>query len=484
MFFDKYLSGLFFIISIIIVSPNYLLSMDYGSSADEMSITDFEDIEPLTPELVENISIEEWKDRPMISGDFLYLAEAFINMMISIYGYYSWVGDDDVSGPISNILSLKDHVNFAQLPREPLLPCVAKLVLPPCAKFNVIGDTHGNIDAAEDLLDSLLAKMVINKFMKTLDEEYVFFLGDYFDRGENNFMVFSTALLLAIKNRGKVFLLRGNHEFISKSKQDNLGKEFKLDEAKKAQVMNFLTMTYELLPAEFLLGYSGQRRVSYKFLVHASPDIRFDYTDLLEFNSEGYVNPVRDLCFWMLKPERCLGSSKVQNFFSGLNHRFKNCWEGFQALFCKFKIGFWENDIEFQSQIVLTDRSGSGHSTMVSYDCIKEFCDLFLSEQYCITGIVHGHQHFLPKKFPGILIKVPSSGCCCLFALPQGHAKIMILNKGGNVCLQRDLFDVFTVISASIPFKGDEMIEYFPTFLRMQYCDRVNANGWQMEVVY
>ena len=157
MFLKNFFSGLFFIVSIIIVSPKCLLSMDYRPSADEMSITDFEDIEPLTPELVDNISIEEWKDRPMISGDFLYLAEVFINMMISIYGYYSWVGDDDISRSISNILSIKDHVNFIQLPREPLLPCVAKLVLPPGAKFNVIGDTHGNIDAAEDLLDSLLA---------------------------------------------------------------------------------------------------------------------------------------------------------------------------------------------------------------------------------------------------------------------------------------------------------------------------------------
>lgn len=65
-----------------------------------------------------------------------------------------------------------------------------------------IGDLHGDFKA----LCSILKK--IKK------DEYLVFLGDYTDRGENQIEVINTALKLKEEYPDKVFLLRGNHESI------------------------------------------------------------------------------------------------------------------------------------------------------------------------------------------------------------------------------------------------------------------------------
>lgn len=71
---------------------------------------------------------------------------------------------------------------------------------------NIIGDIHGNIDAVE---------YCYNTFFESLSKGYsILFLGDYVDRGFYN--IKSIAFILKLKSLfpEKVFLLRGNHEFI------------------------------------------------------------------------------------------------------------------------------------------------------------------------------------------------------------------------------------------------------------------------------
>jgi protein phosphatase len=63
-----------------------------------------------------------------------------------------------------------------------------------------VGDLHGDFKALCSILE------------KAKEDEYLIFLGDYVDRGENQIEVINTVLKLKKEYPEKVFLLKGNHE--------------------------------------------------------------------------------------------------------------------------------------------------------------------------------------------------------------------------------------------------------------------------------
>lgn len=78
---------------------------------------------------------------------------------------------------------------------------------------NIIGDIHGNLDAV---------KYCYNTFFKNLNNGYsILFLGDYVDRGHYNVDSIIFILKLKILFPDKVFLLRGNHEFLDINSQSD-----------------------------------------------------------------------------------------------------------------------------------------------------------------------------------------------------------------------------------------------------------------------
>ncbi len=67
-----------------------------------------------------------------------------------------------------------------------------------------IGDVHGDFDTLQ---------LILKRVEAALDEDaYIFFLGDYVDRGPHQVESFVAPLLLLLEHPGKVVVLRGNHE--------------------------------------------------------------------------------------------------------------------------------------------------------------------------------------------------------------------------------------------------------------------------------
>jgi len=79
--------------------------------------------------------------------------------------------------------------------------------LPLDGKTLVVGDLHGD-------LESLIHILTESGFIKgeSKDSNYLIFLGDYGDRGEESVEVYGVILTLKSIFRKKIILLRGNHE--------------------------------------------------------------------------------------------------------------------------------------------------------------------------------------------------------------------------------------------------------------------------------
>lgn len=69
----------------------------------------------------------------------------------------------------------------------------------------VVGDIHGDLDSLKKILTS-------THVLEALEEGYLVFLGDYVDRGFYSPEVYLTTSLLTLKFKGRIVVLRGNHE--------------------------------------------------------------------------------------------------------------------------------------------------------------------------------------------------------------------------------------------------------------------------------
>ncbi len=82
------------------------------------------------------------------------------------------------------------------------------------------GDLHGDIQALCACLYKLYKDGVIdNDFHITQPNCTFFFLGDMVDRGQHCIDTLTVIFIVASRNPGKVFLIRGNHETISMNKK-------------------------------------------------------------------------------------------------------------------------------------------------------------------------------------------------------------------------------------------------------------------------
>lgn len=113
----------------------------------------------------------------------------------------------EVSNSASNFKSLLAEslatVNTPPRGGETLQPGIVVLPKAPCLMF--IGDLHGDILSAYNVL-----KSVWSKFAE--DHCTMVFLGDYIDRGDYQLETLALVLLLKKHYPGRVVLLRGNHE--------------------------------------------------------------------------------------------------------------------------------------------------------------------------------------------------------------------------------------------------------------------------------
>ncbi len=85
---------------------------------------------------------------------------------------------------------------------EKILDQESRLIhLPPQGKVVFVGDTHGDIDASEQVLRHYLKKPY-----------RIVFLGDYVDRGDDSEENINYLLRMKLEHPEEIFLLSGNHE--------------------------------------------------------------------------------------------------------------------------------------------------------------------------------------------------------------------------------------------------------------------------------
>ena len=98
-------------------------------------------------------------------------------------------------------------------------PFVEKVVVPPGSKICVLGDVHGDLEYVIDVLEDLQRQGFIDKEYHCIDPSvYLVFLGDYTNRNHNSIEVMLLIFYLYRHNLGRVFLLRGNHEYAISSR--------------------------------------------------------------------------------------------------------------------------------------------------------------------------------------------------------------------------------------------------------------------------
>ncbi len=123
---------------------------------------------------------------------------------------------------------INDNQNFqwSCAPSNHFVPFAQKVTVEPGSEIALWGDLHGSIH-------SLLRTLLILKERGYLDDNghicknnfYMFFLGDFVDRGSYGAEVLYVLMQLKLANPDHVFLVRGNHEDCSINLQGGFARE-------------------------------------------------------------------------------------------------------------------------------------------------------------------------------------------------------------------------------------------------------------------
>jgi hypothetical protein len=455
--------------------PLFSMAYDIACGPDDSEEDARSYIETLDDELLKNMEIKDWVDRPMLSEDLLYLTNKFIQNTCILYKSFPWLYDRSVDAKIKSILEW-NYRGEMEL-RTSTLPCIAKLIVQPDAHVEIIGDVHGDMDTIEGIFDSLKHKNLINELMYMPDNVRIIFLGDLTDRGDFNLQTLASALILSAKNPGKVFLLKGNHEFcISKQSSEVLNeiKKIEKDGRGRNRLISNTIKVYELMPVGMILGYEGQKQMPLFFLAHGGPDIRYDYSDLLNMRGIG-------LCFWMPTSDDLLKTPKIQDLFRQISSRIAQSAEAVQALELHIRElpahGFlWNDIIDFPCTFPVFKSKRGGSCIALSTVFIQHFLELFTNENVKFVGLIRGHQHRLAKKIGTVPDSKTMSPSCSYFT---SNPKRWLLLPGNTPVLLNNTFLIMTVISGQIQDES-KIIQYSPTFLDLSWT---GSNSWRLEAI-
>jgi hypothetical protein len=93
-------------------------------------------------------------------------------------------------------------------------PFVEKIRVPQGSKICTLGDIHGDIWYLINVLEELQRQGYLDEEYKITNPEfYLAFVGDYTNRNPHSVEVMLTIFYIHRQNLGRVFLLRGNHEY-------------------------------------------------------------------------------------------------------------------------------------------------------------------------------------------------------------------------------------------------------------------------------
>ncbi|MFC1894397.1 metallophosphoesterase [Candidatus Dependentiae bacterium] len=388
---------------------------------------------------------------------FLSYKSGWDNFFLQVSGYYL---REIYKFYNQNSESLGNEINFGED------DFFSKLIVPKDSSCFIFGDLHADFHGLSKIIISLQRGNVLDSNLILSKGSYLFFLGDYIDRGSDNFKVLSLLMLLWLKNPGYVILLKGNHESKFKNKGpyfEYYGKKCKhfglyseitkkyCDNSRKYKILKkaFLSFSNSLPLACFLGKIQKNKIINFLILSHAAFDIRLDYRILLNFEGKDKnslklcsINN-RDLLIsnnlkdWLLK----LSLEKNSDIF------FEDIiWEQnllefifMRDYFSPKKDSFYWTDIALKSgKDFFWGERGLNYSLFL----INFFLDNYasLKNKYYTRTFIHGHQHDLP----------------------------FLMNKVMNVGISIfsiDNFNFITLISGTFPISYKPILRYFPSFI-------------------
>jgi hypothetical protein len=159
---------------------------------------------------------------------------------------------------------------------------VQKLIIPDNSTIYFFGDLHGDISSLVICLAKLYRDGVIDEQFNITGNNYIFFGGDYIDRGWFGAEILQTVCQLKMTNPTRAFLIRGNHE---KNHADNPGSfTFLYEFEQKFNIERYdlwsnFEAFYASLPAAILLGVQNKSDTNYLLLCHGGLEF-YDPTEL------------------------------------------------------------------------------------------------------------------------------------------------------------------------------------------------------------
>ncbi|MBI2775367.1 metallophosphoesterase [Candidatus Dependentiae bacterium] len=162
-----------------------------------------------------------------------------------------------------------------------------KLIVPQDSKILFFGDIHGSVHSIVRMFNSCIKQGIVNDQLAiTQPNTYFVFLGDYVDRGFYSIETLNTLLQFAIRNPGKVILLRGNHEDEMMNRSFGFGQELTTKFPEIAAADNSLIYKlFDLMPSVLYLGAGINNNFDIIQCCHGGIEIGFNPQKLLEHSS-------------------------------------------------------------------------------------------------------------------------------------------------------------------------------------------------------
>lgn len=142
-------------------------------------------------------------------------ARAFVHSVGLRFKAADWMND---FSPDCDVLEgLVDSFSFSENDHTTthFTPFVEKILVPQGARICVIGDVHGDVAYLVDVLEQLQEQGFLDGDYRLTDPSvYIALVGDYTNRNPHSVEVMLVLFYLYRNNLGRVFLLRGNHEYV------------------------------------------------------------------------------------------------------------------------------------------------------------------------------------------------------------------------------------------------------------------------------
>jgi len=354
-------------------------------------------------------------------------------------------------------------INFS-LQHDSYFPYVQKMILPEESEIALWGDIHGS---AHSFIRSLLK---LKKDGYLLDDFsiapqhnnfYLFFLGDYVDRGYYSLEVLYLLFKLKIANPERVVLIRGNHEDIRLNHLWNFVEELhsKYDNFD----LNLLQRIYNLMPMALYFGCpSDSQKINFIMCCHGGPEFGFDPHNLLSADQH--------ICFQQVKLLKRHSYFKDMFNKGTLNLPISSRTKLVATMLSSKEKLQLEQDIDIQKSslrhIGFLWNDFNAHTNdndfiarIRSWMFGKNITQLLLSwgesETSCLRGIFRGHQH-TKSMYPELWTrkgkyKLWDGKVYTLFSSPAADMADPMRLKGRNNP-HRFFYDTFFILTTNTLF--------------------------------